>query len=174
LLVREPEARVNLCREAQARDVDPRRLVFADEMPQADHLARHRLADLLLDTWPYSAHTTASDALWMGLPVVALCGRSFASRVSSSILRAAGLADLVTDSLPGYEALILELGRDRPRLERLRHRVESTVRASPLFDTAAFTRALEDCYAQMWRRHQAGLAPAPIQAVWPSAAPDPG
>ncbi len=169
LLVREPAAQANICQEARARGIDPKRIVFASEVAQSDHLARHRLADLLLDTWPYSAHTTASDALWMGLPLVALTGRSFAARVSGSILRAAGLAELITNSLEGYEALIMELCSDVSRLAGLRSRIESTVRRSPLFDTASFTRALEDCYEQMWRRHRQGLPPAPIQAAWPEA-----
>jgi predicted O-linked N-acetylglucosamine transferase (SPINDLY family) len=162
LLAKQPAAQRQLLLEAVARGVRPERIVFAPEVPQADHLARQRLGDLLLDTWPYGSHTTASDALWAGLPIVALTGRSFAARVSGSILQAAGLPELITESLADYEALITRLCTEPGRLERLRRQVESSVRASPLFDTAGFTRALEICYERMWARSLAGLPPAPI------------
>jgi predicted O-linked N-acetylglucosamine transferase (SPINDLY family) len=165
LLDRNLGARRQLMAEATARGVDPSRLVFAPEVPQAEHLARQRLADLLLDTWPYSSHTTASDALWVGLPVVALAGRSFAARVSRSIVCAAGLPELVTTSLADYEALITALCTEPGRLPALRQRIESSVRASALFDTERFTRALESSYEQMCARYRAGLAPAPIEAT---------
>jgi protein O-GlcNAc transferase len=148
--------------EAAARGIDPRRLVFAPEISQAEHLSRLRLADLLLDTWPYSSHTTASDALWVGVPVVALRGRGFAARVSASIVSAAGLADLVVGSLEDYEALITRICTEPGRLTTLRRRVESSVRASPLFDTAGFTRALETCFERMYERYRAGLPPGPL------------
>ena len=160
VLAREPGARARLIREATDCGIDPSRIVFAAEVSQADHLARLRLADLLLDTWPYGAHTTASDALWMGLPVVALGGASFAARVSGSVLRAAGLAELITHDLEDYRALILQLCQETGRLARLRQRIEAQVRNSPLFDTARFTRALETAYEHMWERHAAGLPPA--------------
>src|SRR5262249_23550831 len=102
----------NLKREAAARGVDPPRLVFARRCPLPEHLARHRLADLFLDTLPYNAHTTASDALWMGLPIVTCKGNTFAGRVAASVLDAAGLPELVTESLEGYEALALRFARD--------------------------------------------------------------
>jgi len=165
LLDRNQGAEAHLTAAAAAREVDPARLIFAPEIPQAEHLARLRLADLLLDTWPYGSHTTASDALWVGLPVVALAGRSFAARVSQSILCAAGLPELVTTSLADYQALIVSLCTEPGRLRALRQRIESSVRASPLFDTAGFTRALESAYAQMCARYRAGLAPAPIEVA---------
>ncbi|MGO9037846.1 MAG: tetratricopeptide repeat protein [Steroidobacteraceae bacterium] len=165
LLDREPAVRRQIAAEAAARGVDPARLYFAPQAPQAEHLARLRLADLLLDTWPYSAHTTASDALWAGLPVVAIRGGGFAARVSSSILHAAGLPDLVTNSLAEYEALILALCSEPGRLRALRRRIAASVPSSPLFDTAGFARAIEDCYAQMSERRRAGMPPAPIEAL---------
>jgi protein O-GlcNAc transferase len=158
-------AEPQLIAEAAARGIEPERLCFAPQVPQAEHLSRQRLADLLLDTWPYSSHTTSSDALWVGLPVVALTGRSFASRVSGSILRAAGFPELVTESLGDYEALITRTCTQPGRLSALRQRIESTVRGSPLFDTEGFTRALENGYMQMYTRHHAGLPPAPIEVA---------
>jgi len=164
LLDHESSVRERIAAEAAARGVDPARLVFAPQAPQAEHLARLRLADLLLDTWPYSAHTTASDALWVGLPVVAIRGRSFAARVSSSILHAAGLPDLVANSLAEYEALVLALCTAPSRLPALRRRIAADVPSSALFDTAGFARAIEDCYRQMCARRRAGLPPAAVDA----------
>ena len=163
LLEQSPDATRRLGNEAAARGVDPRRLVFAPSLPQARHLARLRLADLLLDTWPYSAHTTASDALWAGVPVIALQGRGFAARVSSSVVNAAGLPELITGSLVQYESLLAELCADPGRLLALRARVAAGVRTSPLFDTAGFTRALEQAYTRMWSRCRQGLPPAAIE-----------
>ena len=163
------DARRHLEGEAATRGIEPQRLVFAPSLPQAQHLARLRLADLLLDTWPYSAHTTASDALWAGVPVVALRGRSFAARVSSSVLSAAGFPELIAASLESYESLIMALCSEPTRLQALRARVSSGVRNSPLFDTAGFTRALEQGYLQMWSRYQQGLTPAAIDISAPRA-----
>ena len=115
--------KANLRREAEARGVAGERLVFAPRMDLAEHLARHRAADLFLDTLPYNAHTTASDALWAGLPVVTCAGRSFAARVAGSLLHAVGLPELVTTSLAEYEALALALARDPGRLAELRERL---------------------------------------------------
>jgi predicted O-linked N-acetylglucosamine transferase (SPINDLY family) len=162
LLTQDVDTQRNLTAEATARGIRPNRLVFAPRTSQAGHLARLKLADLLLDTWPYNAHTTASDALWAGVPMVALRGRSFAARVSSSILQAAGLSDLVAASLEDYERLLLGLCGAPGRLEALRQRIAATVRESPLFDTAGFTRALEECYRRMAVRYRAGQPPAPI------------
>src|SRR5690606_37454309 len=105
-------ARDNLTREAALRDIDPTRLVFAPRVPIAEHLARHALADLFLDTLPYNAHTTASDALWMGVPLITCPGHTFTSRVAGSLLHAAGLPELVADSLDAYEALALQLANE--------------------------------------------------------------
>jgi predicted O-linked N-acetylglucosamine transferase (SPINDLY family) len=165
LLDHGPTVTERLCAVATAQGVEPRRLCFAPQLPQDEHLARLGAADLFLDTFPYGAHTTASDALWMGVPLVALCGRSFASRVSASIVRAAGRPDLVTHSLLEYEALIVGLCSEPGRLEDLRRDLDARVRRSPLFDTAGFTRALEDAYAALRSRHEAGLAPADLEVA---------
>jgi predicted O-linked N-acetylglucosamine transferase (SPINDLY family) len=139
----------NLRREASSRGVDPRRLVFAPRLPLAAHLARHRLADLFLDTVPVNAHTTASDALWAGLPLMTCAGQSFVARVAASLLAAAGLAELVTADLAQYEALALALARDPARLAALRRRLEAARLTAPLFDTLRTCRQLEAAYHTM-------------------------
>jgi len=152
-------APANLRREAQARGVAPERLVFAPRRKLPEHLARHRLADLFLDTLPVNAHTTASDALWAGLPVVTCLGTTFAGRVAGSLLRAAGLPELVTASLAEYEALALALARDANRLAALRDRLAAGRATCPLFATERFCRHLEAAYVAMWERAQRGEAP---------------
>ena len=126
-------------------------------------MARHRLAGLFLDTLPYNAHTTASDALWAGLPLVTCCGEAFAGRVAASLLHAVGLPELITQNLDQYEALALELALDRQRLLSLRQKLAANRLTQPLFDTALFTRHIESAYVAMWQRHQAGLEPEHIQ-----------
>lgn len=165
LLTPDPGARRNLMAEAEARGIAADRLIFAPFVAQDAHLARLKLADLLLDTWPYSAHTTASDALWAGVPLVALRGRSFAARVSSSILHAAGLPELVTESIDDYEALVMNVCATPGRLATLRQRIAASVRESALFDTAGFTRALEACYRLMAARYRMGHPPAAIDVA---------
>ena len=140
--------RGNLQREAEARGVDPSRLIFAARTTPQKHLARQQLADLFLDTLPYNAHTTASDALWAGLPVVTVPGRSYPARVAASILRAADLAELIAPDLPAYEALALRLTQDKDALGGVRRKL-AAVRSTPLFDTARFTRNLEAAYRTM-------------------------
>ncbi|HZT52290.1 MAG TPA: tetratricopeptide repeat protein [Stellaceae bacterium] len=153
-------AQDNLRREAAARGVAPERIVFAARVPGlADHLARHRCADLFLDTLPYNAHSTACDALWAGLPVVTCLGESLAGRVAASLLGAIGLSDLVTHSPEAYAALALALATDPVRLEDARRRLGANRRVAPLFDTARFTRHLEAAYARMWEIHAAGGPP---------------
>ena len=129
-------------------------------MPVAEHLARHRLADLFLDTLPYNAHTTASDALWAGLPVLTCQGASFAARVASSLLQAVGLPELVTTSLADYEALALRLAGDARLLGELRARLGANRLTHPLFDTPRFCRHIEAAYVRMWETWQRGEAPA--------------
>src|SRR5262249_55496833 len=161
----------NLRSEAAARGVNPDRIVFAQRMQLvADHLARHSLADLFLDTLPYTAHTTASDALWAGLPVLTCAGNTFPGRVAASLLRAAGLPELVTDSLAGYRTLALKLARSPDALAAVRAKLATARVASALFDTKRFTRHLEAAYFTMWQRYQEGLPPAPF-AVEPVAQP---
>jgi predicted O-linked N-acetylglucosamine transferase (SPINDLY family) len=141
--------RGNLCKEALARGVAQDRLVFASRTTPEKHLARQQLADLFLDTLPYNAHTTASDALWVGLPVITLPGRSFPARVAASILKAANLPELIAEDLAGYEALGLTLARDPQGLAAIRKQLKASRDAMPLFDTARFTRNLEAAYANM-------------------------
>jgi protein O-GlcNAc transferase len=154
------EANVNLRAAAQARGVAPERLVFAPRMPSlAAHLARLRCADLALDTFPYGAHSAAIDALWAGCPLIAWVGRSLPARVSGSILRAAGLAELAAQSAEEYRALILALARDAPRRAHLRERLAVSREQSALFDAQRFTRSLERAYRAMAERSQLGLPP---------------
>jgi protein O-GlcNAc transferase len=151
----------NLRREAAARGVDPDRLIFATRVPSnADHLARHRLADLFLDTLYYNAHTTAADALWAGLPVLTCAGETFASRVAGSLLTNIGLPELITASLTDYEALAQALARDPERLAGLRARLARNRDVYPLFDTDRFTRHMESAFTAMWERTQRGEPPA--------------
>ena len=150
---------VNLRREAAHRGVGPDRLIFAPRLPLADHLARVRLADLFLDTLPCNAHTTASDALWAGLPVLTRAGESFAGRVAASLLHAIGLPELITHSEAEYEALAVELATSRERLMRLRQSLARNRLTAPLFDTTRITRHIEAAYVKMLERHDAGLAP---------------
>jgi predicted O-linked N-acetylglucosamine transferase (SPINDLY family) len=159
LLEDNPAAARNLRREAQARGIDGERLVFAPRVDLTAHLSRHRLADLFLDTLPYNAHTTTSDALWAGLPVLTCLGKAFPGRVAASLLHAVGLPELVTQEIEEYAAQAVELARDRTQLRELRDRLAHNRTRQPLFDTARFCRHLEAAYTQMWKRYQAGLPP---------------
>ena len=149
----------NLRREAEKRGIDGTRLIFASRVPLGEHLARHRLADLFLDTFPYGAQTTASHALWAGLPVLTMRGATALSRVSASILETAGLSDLVVDSLDDYYRLALELARQPERLSLLRQRVQAA-RTSPLFDAALYRRRVEKAYELVLARQRRGEPPA--------------
>jgi len=163
LLEANSEAAANLRREATARGVAPDRLVFAPRQPLAQHLARHGQADLFLDTWPYNAHTTASDALWAGLPVLTCAGETFASRVAGSLLTAVGLPELITHSLAEYEAAAMRLARHPTELAGLRRRLETNRLTTPLFDSERFTRHIERAYRLMWERYVSGEAPQAIE-----------
>jgi len=146
----------NLRREAALRGVAAERLIFAERVPNDVHLARHRLADIFLDTLPCNAHTTASDALFGGVPIVTCAGRSFPARVAGSLLHAVGLQELVTGSLEEYAALALALARDRKRLSALRAHLSDARERLPLFDTPRFCRHLEQAYRQMWQTYREG------------------
>jgi predicted O-linked N-acetylglucosamine transferase (SPINDLY family) len=159
LLADNPYAMLNLRREAAARGVAPERLVFAPRLSREDHLARHRLADLFLDTLPVNAHATASDALWAGLPLLTCIGNTFAGRVGASLLQAIGLPELVASSLAEYEAIALALARDPEALARVRTKLVSNRSTQPLFDTARTTRNLETAYMTMWERTRRGEPP---------------
>jgi protein O-GlcNAc transferase len=157
------EARKNLEREAQSRGVQAHRLVYAPHVAgMGEHLARQSLADLYLDTLPYNAHSTAVDALWAGVPVLTCAGRSFASRVAASALTAVGLEGLITQDLEQYERRGLELTRDPEQLRSLRSRLESARASAPLFDTARYTRDLEDAFRYMHQRALSAQAPLSI------------
>ncbi|MGE0580463.1 tetratricopeptide repeat protein [Reyranella sp.] len=148
--------RANLEREAQSRGVEPERLVFAPRVDQQAHIARHQSADLLLDTWPCGAHTSASDALWVGVPVITRPGATFASRVAASLLGAVGLPELVVTGLPAYEDLAVELARSPALVQKLRARLATDGARQGLFDTSRFRARLELAFQEMWRRHQEG------------------
>jgi protein O-GlcNAc transferase len=153
-------ARRNLKLEAEARGIAAHRIVFASYLPSAaDHLARLKLADLFLDTLPYNAHATAADALWVGLPVLTCMGERFAGRVAASLLHAAGLSELVTDSLAAYEAKALALARNRAALDAIKAQLQRNRVTHSLFDTTRSTRNLENSFLAMWERHQRGLPP---------------
>jgi predicted O-linked N-acetylglucosamine transferase (SPINDLY family) len=149
----------NLRKEAQKRGVDPARLVFADRMLPEPHLARHALADLFLDTLPCNAHTTASDALWVGLPVLTCVGGTFAGRVAASLVRAANMPELVTTSFADYEAVALKLAREPAQAKALRQRLLDNRLNVPLFNPERFARHIEAAYTTMWETWQRGEAP---------------
>ena len=153
------DAAENLRREASARGVDAKRLVFARRMPQAEHLARHRLADLFLDTFPCNAHTTASDALWAGLPVLTCSTEAFAGRVAASLLKAVDLPELICSSPQTYEAIALRLARDPAQLRAMTQRLVQDRWKATLFNTPRYTRRIEAAYVQMMHRHHDGLPP---------------
>ncbi len=159
LLENNPEATRNLRREAEARAVEGSRLIFAPQVKLAEHLARHRLADLFLDTLPYGAHTTTSDSLWAGVPVLTCMGTSFAGRVAASLLHAIGMPELIAGSPDDYAALALKLARDQTALAAVRTKLARNRDTHPLFDTARFTRNFEAALATMHERQENGEAP---------------
>ena len=161
-LLHDERAEGNLRREALQRGVAPHRLVFAPDLPQPQHLARLPCADLVLDTLPYNAHTTASDALWAGVPLLTCAGSTFASRVAGSLLHAVGLPELVTHHLADYRRLALQLLAEPARLTELRQRLAGLRGSAALFNVPGYTRHLEALYEQMWQRHAAGLPPAAL------------
>lgn len=159
LLEDHPITARNLRNEVGKRGINPQRVMFASRMPLPEHLARHRLAGLFLDTLPYNAHTTASDALWAGLPVVTCPGESFASRVAASLLNAIGLPELITHTSEEFESLAVELALNPARLEDIRSRLANNRLTTPLFDSQLFARHIEDAYLQMVQRQHAGMPP---------------
>jgi predicted O-linked N-acetylglucosamine transferase (SPINDLY family) len=167
LLQGHPQAQANLQAAARSAGIDPCRLVFAPQLPQAAHLARLPQADFMLDTWPCNAHTTASDALWMGVPVWTLVGRSFAARVAASLLQAAGLPEWMCSTQADYVQGAIDLALCPPRVQTARLRLAQTRWQSPLFDTVRYTRSLEAAFKAMAERQRAGLAPAHFQVQEP-------
>jgi predicted O-linked N-acetylglucosamine transferase (SPINDLY family) len=154
-----PQLRDNVCAEAAARGVAPERIIFARTVPYSLHFSRLALADVFVDTWPYNAHTTASDALWAGVPVVTLYGNGYASRVAASVLDAAGIGELAFDSVESYQLAILALATDAPLLAGYRQWLDSQRLSLPLFDTARYTAELQHLLGRMLDRWRAGLAP---------------
>jgi predicted O-linked N-acetylglucosamine transferase (SPINDLY family) len=161
-LIDSEQAKGNLRNEALRRGINPQRLIFAPDMAQPGHLARLQLADLALDTAPCGAHTTASDALWAGVPVVTCPGETFASRVAGSLLHAAGLAELIAADFDAYFDLALDLATNPRRRDELRVRLQGNRATCALFDVASYTLDLEHVYETMWSRYRAGLSPTAI------------
>lgn len=159
LLEDNPIAKANLRKEAQARGLNPDRLIFAQRMNLPEHLARHRVADLFIDTFPYNAHTTASDALWAGLPVLTYMGESFASRVAASLLNAIELPELITTSQQQYESTAIELATNPEKLKAISDKLEHNRLTTALFDTTHFTTHIEAAYIKIYERYQADLTP---------------
>jgi len=146
-------AKQNLIREAVAHGIAAERLVFAPRVAIADHLARHTHADLFLDTQPYNAHTTCSDALWMGLPVLTCVGDTFAARVAGSLLNATDLTELITYSLQEYESKALYISKNPAALVAMKQKLLAEKMTSALFDTTLFTQSLEDTYQTIWQHY---------------------
>jgi predicted O-linked N-acetylglucosamine transferase (SPINDLY family) len=163
LLESNPWAAQNLRQQARNHGIDPRRLIFAPMCPSARHIARMGAADLFLDTAPCNAHTTTSDALWAGLPVLTCAGNTFASRVAGSVLTAAGMPELVTHTMEAYEAFALRLAGNPGELAGLREKLARNRTSAPLFDTPSFARHLEALYLRMWENYLSGNAPRAIE-----------
>lgn len=153
------QAIANLRAAAEKLGVAPGRIIFAGKLPRADYLARYRTANLFLDTFPYNAGTTASDALWAGLPVLSRMGQSFAGRIAASLLKTLDLTELVTENDDDYEALAVQLATQTEDLERIRRKLEHQRLNSPLYDTKRFAQHIEAAYQAMYKRYQDGLAP---------------
>jgi predicted O-linked N-acetylglucosamine transferase (SPINDLY family) len=149
----------NLTREAAFRGIDPRRMIFAPRKNLPEHLARYRVADLFLDTFPVNAHTTASDALWAGLPVLTLVGNTFVSRVAGSLLQAVGLSEMISNNWDEYEALASRAVHDPSWLNQVRLRLSENRHRCGLFEAGRITRAVETAYEQMWHWHRTGMPP---------------
>jgi predicted O-linked N-acetylglucosamine transferase (SPINDLY family) len=156
-------AQSNLQNELVKHGIRKERLIFVPKLPKEEHLARLQLLDLSLDTRIYNGHTTTSDALWAGLPVLTLKGGHFASRVSASILQAIGLPELIANELEEYEDLAVELAHSPEKLLSLRNRLKANRSKMPLFDTCRFTKNLEKAYQEMWKVFQAGDEPRHIK-----------
>ncbi|MDC1411073.1 tetratricopeptide repeat protein [Amylibacter sp.] len=152
----------NIIKEAQKRNIDSSRLVFTDRVSIDDHLSRYKLADLFIDTFAFNAHTTASEALWAGLPVVTKLGKGFAARVAGSLLNAVGLPELITHNEEAYEALILELATKPKKLSAIKKKLEANRLSTPLFNTEQYTKHLENGYLQAYQRHFDGEKPDTI------------
>ena len=147
----------NLKKEANKRGINPDKIIFAKRMTISEHLARHKMADLFIDTFPYTAHTTCSDALWSGLPVITLMGQSFASRVSGSLLNAVGLNELITTTEKDYEDLIIRLATDSNQLKIIKNKLEKNKINQPIFNTKLYTKKIESAYKEIYKRYHSDL-----------------
>jgi predicted O-linked N-acetylglucosamine transferase (SPINDLY family) len=165
LLEDNPAAAANLRKQAELRGVDSKRLIFAHRVPFEDYLARYRAADLMLDTLPYNAGATASDALWANLPVLTHIGKSFVSRMAASLLNAIHLSELITTTQDEYEAKAIELAKHPNRLREIKDKLELNRLTTPLFDTRLFAKHIEAAYVAMYDRYQAGLPPDVIEVT---------
>jgi len=170
LFAEHPNAQANLRKEAQARGIDPQRLVFAPVVPYPEHLARLSLADVCLDTLPFNAGTTASDSLWAGVPVVTRSGEAFAARMAGSLLHAIGMPELITNTPEEYVALAVRLGGEPEFLATTKATLAANRATKPLFDTERFRRHIEAAYLAMWERAQRGEGPADITVAAVSSA----
>ena len=152
-------SKVNLTKEIAQRHIHPNRLIFADRYERPEYLARYRVADLFLDTHPYNAGTTASDALKMGLPILTMIGQSYQARMGASILTSINLPELITNTPKEYEALAIELATHPEKLKAIKDKLADNLPTAPLFDTKRFTKNIESAYTQMYERSQQGLEP---------------
>lgn len=141
------------------RGISPDRIIYAGRLPRDEYLARYRVADLFLDTSPYNAGTTASDALWAGLPVLTYLGRSFSARMCGSLLNAIGLSELVTSSQQDYEKLAISIGRDPDKILELKNKLVENRLTTQLFNTKLFTQNIELAYTKAYERYQSDLTP---------------
>jgi predicted O-linked N-acetylglucosamine transferase (SPINDLY family) len=157
-----PTVKNHLKKEALKKGIESDRLIFANRMPLSDHLARLKLADLFIDTMPYNAHTTASDALWVGLPVLTLCGETFASRVAASMLNAVGLSELITLTDKKFEDLAIELGNNPKKLQQIKNKLNNNKISKPLFNSKLFTKNIEKAYSIIYEEH---LKKLPIKNI---------
>ena len=155
-------ARENIYVAAETRGIDRTRIIFSDRLSMEEHLARHSLADIFLDTFNFNAHTTACDALWAGLPIVTKMGKSFSARVAASLLTAVGLAELITNSELDYEELILKLASNPQKLKKIKQRLSKNRLSEPLFDTNKYTTYLEKAYSQAYKNYSKGNIPINI------------
>jgi predicted O-linked N-acetylglucosamine transferase (SPINDLY family) len=152
-------SKVNLTKEIALRHINPNRLIFADRYERPEYLARYRVADLFLDTHPYNAGTTASDALKMGLPMLTMIGQSYQARMGASILTSINLPELITNTPEEYEALAIELASQPDKLKAIKDKLASNLSTSPLYNTKLFVKNLESAYTTMNERHHKGLEP---------------
>ena len=147
----------NLKKEANKRGINPDKIIFAKRMTISEHLARHKMADLFIDTFPYTAHTTCSDALWSGLPVITLMGQSFASRLSGTLLNAVGLNELIATTEKDYEDLIINLAKDSNQLKIIKNKLEKNKINQPIFNTKLYTKKIESAYKEIYKRYHSDL-----------------